>query len=237
MFSKSMVNRYKYHLMMNYSVVRCLNRWIRPKNMMTLVLTKSRISKYLKSNKDLKLNIGCGRNHLEGWLNGDINSGYIYLNAVKKLPFKDNSVTFIFSEHFIEHITVDEGIKFFKGCFRILKPGGVLRLSTPDLRFYINLYNGEEKEVTLDDFCSRIRHVFHTTPHRCTFMNKILTEFGHLFNYDYDLLESTTRSIGFSQIKRVTYGESEYNELSGLEHHSKVKWYQEKATLIIEAVK
>ena len=180
--------------MVNYSFVRWLNRWVRPKNLITFVSTRRRIKRYLKNHKDIKLNIGCGRNHLQGWLNADISYGDIYLDATKKFPFENNSVTFIFSEHLIEHLPLNKGIKFLKECYRVLKPGGVLRLSTPDLRFYINLYLGEEKEVALDEFCSRIRHIFPTTPHRCMFINKILTEFGHLFNYDYDFCHLKIKS-------------------------------------------
>jgi predicted SAM-dependent methyltransferase len=42
-------------------------------------------------------------------------------------PFKDKSVDAIFSSHFVEHLDGDERIKFFNECYRILKPGGVMR--------------------------------------------------------------------------------------------------------------
>ena len=46
-------------------------------------------------------------------------------------PFKDQSVDAIFSSHFVEHLDGIERMKFFDECYRILKPGGVMRLMHP----------------------------------------------------------------------------------------------------------
>jgi predicted SAM-dependent methyltransferase len=60
------------------------------------------------------LNIGCGTDYKDGWINIDNNSD----NNIEKLdlnwdlrnplPYKRNSVDFIFNEHFVEHLTVEE---------------------------------------------------------------------------------------------------------------------------------
>jgi SAM-dependent methyltransferase len=42
-------------------------------------------------------------------------------------PFKDQSVDAIYTCHFIEHLDGIERIKFFNECYRILKPGGIMR--------------------------------------------------------------------------------------------------------------
>lgn len=46
-------------------------------------------------------------------------------------PFKNESVDAIFSSHFVEHLDGTERIKFFNECYRILKPGGKMRLLHP----------------------------------------------------------------------------------------------------------
>ncbi len=227
----------KYNLSANYPFIRFLKVWLNIKNLTTYFLTQKRIKMYLEENDNIKLNIGCGRKHLNGWLNADINYGEVYLNATKKLPFRDDSVNFIFSEFFIQVVSAEAGLNFIQECFRVLKPEGVLRLSTLDLQFLINLYLGIESEVTLDDFSTRIQDVFQTVPDRCTFINKTFTAFLQVFCYDFDYLKSIVQSTGFSKIKRPNYGESEHDELKGIEQHSNIKWYQDKATLIIEAVK
>ena len=54
------------------------------------------------------------------------------------LPFLDSSFSFIYSEHFFEHIWQDEAYSLFQECFRVLGPSGVLRIAVPDadLRVY-----------------------------------------------------------------------------------------------------
>jgi ubiquinone/menaquinone biosynthesis C-methylase UbiE len=46
-------------------------------------------------------------------------------------PFKDESVDAIYTCHFIEHLDGTERIKFFDECYRILKPGGIMRHMHP----------------------------------------------------------------------------------------------------------
>lgn len=55
------------------------------------------------------------------------------------LPFPDDEFTFAFSEHFFEHLFLDEAGELMKECFRVLRPGGVLRIAVPDadLRTYM----------------------------------------------------------------------------------------------------
>ncbi len=55
------------------------------------------------------------------------------------LPFADNYFTFAFSEHFFEHLFLDEAGELLKECFRILQPGSCLRIAVPDadLRTYM----------------------------------------------------------------------------------------------------
>ena len=83
------------------------------------------------------------------------------------MPFDDNTVDFIFSEHMIEHLPEKTIRRFWGECFRVLKPSGWMRHSTPDLTFIVRLYLGEIKDVSLDDFYSRIRHIRKDTPHPC----------------------------------------------------------------------
>ncbi len=55
-----------------------------------------------------------------------------------RLDFTDNTFSFIYSEHFLEHIWQDEAYALFAECFRVLKPSGVFRIVVPDadLRVY-----------------------------------------------------------------------------------------------------
>jgi len=56
-----------------------------------------------------------------------------------RLPFEDGYFSFIFSEHFFEHLFLDEACELFKECFRVVQPSGCMRVVVPDadLRNYL----------------------------------------------------------------------------------------------------
>src|SRR5690349_5178775 len=107
--------------------------------------SKSTVKKLL-DRKVVKLNIGCGTDYKKGWINIDNNSDQniekLDLNWDLRypLPFPENSVDFIFNEHFMEHLTVEEGIHANKDFLRVLKKGGILRIATPDLENVVDHY-------------------------------------------------------------------------------------------------
>lgn len=161
--------------------------------------------------KPLKLQIGCGKEILEGWINLDMDffKGIDLINDVRKgLPFKDKTFDYVFAEHFIEHLTRDEGKNFLKECFRILKIDGILRISTPNLDWvWLSHYripaSEEEKR-----FYSEI-------------LNRAFYGWGHRFLYNDVVLLDLLKEAGFSEIKFFKYGESEDENLKNLERHPK----------------
>src|SRR5688572_3494633 len=54
----------------------------------------------------IKVNIGCGGSPTPGWVNLDLVSHPLvtYWDGRKGLPFRDGTVSIIFSEHFFEHL-------------------------------------------------------------------------------------------------------------------------------------
>ena len=48
------------------------------------------------------------------------------------LPFKDDSFGYIFSEHFFEHLFLDEALSLFRECYRVLRWNGIVRICVPD---------------------------------------------------------------------------------------------------------
>lgn len=56
-----------------------------------------------------------------------------------RLPFDDDSIDFVFSEHFFEHLFLDESLALLRECYRVMKPFGVVRTCVPDadLRTYM----------------------------------------------------------------------------------------------------
>lgn len=60
-------------------------------------------------------------------------SGVIPYDIRQPLPYPDNTFDAVFAVRIVEHLSLKEGGKFIKEIFRILKPEGVCRVSTPDL--------------------------------------------------------------------------------------------------------
>ncbi len=57
----------------------------------------------------------------------------LYYDIRQLLPYPNNTFDAVFALHIIEHLTPAEGESFVKELFRVLKPNGIVRLSTPDL--------------------------------------------------------------------------------------------------------
>lgn len=83
-----------------------------------------------------RLNLGCGRNHVDGWINidhvplpgvdvvADLNAC-----ATTPLPFDENSVDEILMSHVIEHIS--NTLPLMQELYRIAKPGTKLNILVP----------------------------------------------------------------------------------------------------------
>jgi len=89
-----------------------------------------------------------------GWETVDMKGADHVLNVIDTtLPFKDNEISLIYTSHMIGHITNKEALKLFKEFFRILRPGGFLRISAPNSDYYINSYkNGDLHAFDRDEY-------------------------------------------------------------------------------------
>jgi len=190
----------------------------------------------LKNNKKAKLQVGCGNNFLNGWLNADIVSGDIYLNAERRMPFKANTFDFIFCEHLIEHLIKESGLKFLKECHRILKTGGVIRITAPDLEKIIDLYYDRNKYVKRQELIEKYGKGAQLQP--CELFNDYMHNWGHKFIYDKNLIALTLATIGFTDITFCDNKKSIYLELNGLERHlEEYRFLNPAETFIVEGRK
>lgn len=83
----------------------------------------------------LRLNLGCGHIALPGYVNVDMRElpGVDVVAEASDLPFERDSVTEIFSAHFIEHFPQEAMRRRLLPYWRnLLRPGGTFRAVTPD---------------------------------------------------------------------------------------------------------
>lgn len=84
------------------------------------------------------LNLGCGDAYSTSteWVNVDFiskNEHVIAHNLLKGIPFKDNTFELVYHSHVLEHLSKEDGEKFIKECYRVLKPKGIIRIAIPNL--------------------------------------------------------------------------------------------------------
>lgn len=89
------------------------------------------------------LNLGCGSRYHPAWVNVDFRSngnGVIVHDLKKRLPFDDVSFDAVYHSHVLEHFPKHHAPLFLRECFRVLRPGGILRVVVPDLEQIVRLY-------------------------------------------------------------------------------------------------
>lgn len=130
----------------------------------------------------------------EGWVNIDIEKspGVLQHDLRQGLPFENGTASLIYSEHFIEHLTYEDGIKLLSECLRVLKPGGHLRTVCPDLKQLCIPY----AQASLPKW----RSGMFDTRSNAHLINQCMRDWGHLFVYDFDCLSQALKSVGFTQI-------------------------------------
>jgi SAM-dependent methyltransferase len=81
-----------------------------------------------------KLNLGCGYDKKKGFINVDIAHEVdpdICINIEGGLPFKDNTFSYIYSSHCLEHIQPHKWQYVLKEIMRVAKNGAILELLLP----------------------------------------------------------------------------------------------------------
>jgi len=79
-----------------------------------------------------KLNIGCGKDYKNGWLNVDFNKEVkadIYCDLEKKLPFKDSEFDYVLIDNVLEH--VKNHLQLIDEMWRITKNKGIIEVYVP----------------------------------------------------------------------------------------------------------
>lgn len=118
----------------------------------------NRVTQHKIIGNDMKmLNIGCGDTANSQWVNIDLGGGdnVTSHDVTKGLPFPDQSFDVVYHSHLLEHLPREKALSFMGECFRILKPGGIVRVLVPDLEQISRLYleklaRAEEYETEYD---------------------------------------------------------------------------------------
>jgi len=201
------------------------------------------IDRYFSAIPSGKLHIGCGSHLLEGWLNTDLlprSERVVTLDAIGLYPFPDESFDYVFSEHTIEHITYEQGLMMLTECLRVLRPGGKVRISTPNIQFLIDMYAEGESERFLEyRKWAAARFIPYTEEHSALFVvNNFFRNWGHQFIYDREGLKDLMKKAGFTQLSFCSPKESKDPALQNLENETRMpEGFYHLETMCIEGTK
>ncbi|MDD4869467.1 MAG: methyltransferase domain-containing protein [Kiritimatiellae bacterium] len=220
----------------------------------------------------IKVNLGSGFVGLDGWLNYDnsivarlskypiiirllVNIGLLpsgYLNIKwppiilhdcrKGIPLEDNSVDYIYTSHFLEHLYRHEVFALLKECHRVLKTSGLIRIVLPDLDRIIDAYVKSNirafSEIFPDDvvaptyadmFVSNFFPYEMNTGKRPLLTEKLKEHFlrRHKWMYNKESFGKILAYQHFKNIKQKTFLESNMDDVRYLDAHKEISFYLE----------
>jgi|SRR5579863_3089842 len=176
-----------------------------------------KISKLIRNHRlfaDIKkpglyLDVGCGPNAR----NGNINLDYHWRPGVDvcwditkgPLPFADDYVAGIFTEHCLEHISFKSCKAVLAEFKRIIQPRGRIRVIVPDLEIYVDRYNlfRASREQSMPNAEDSIDGIYSPAMS----INGIFKSHGHQFIYDFHTLKVMLDEVGFAEITKLRCGE------------------------------
>lgn len=106
-------------------------------------ISRQRIRKHLRSNADIFVEVGAGDKKGEnGWLTIDMTRNCdIFWDLRNGMPFPNESVSKIYSSHFLEHLSFKEAQVFLDECLRVLVDGGLFSICVPNAKLFIEAYS------------------------------------------------------------------------------------------------
>jgi predicted SAM-dependent methyltransferase len=149
----------------------------------------------------LKLHLGCGTKHIKGYTNIDIR--YLpkvdEVNNIKFLRnYKENTVDTIYACHVLEHFSRWDYENVLRRWYEILKPGGILRVAVPNFESVCEYYN----------ITKNLQNVM-----GILYGGQDYNENFHYVIFDTNTLSSSLQKIGFKNIKKYNWQETEHSEV------------------------
>ena len=156
--------------------------------------------------KEVKLHLGCGSIRIPGYINVDINNleSVDVVADISCLPYEESSVDMIYSCATIEHFSRRMWMKVLSHWYFILKPGGVLRISTADFESVCKEYLENWKiEELLGLVVGGQRDKYDM----------------HGMVFDFDILKSGLEKCGFKEVRRYDRKNTDISKM-GIDDYS-----------------
>lgn len=141
---------------------------------------------------------------------------FVFHDLGRSLPFREATVDYFYSSHFLEHLFKKDAERLLRDCYRALRAGGVIRIAVPDLAHAVSLYQAGEAKKMLDDYF---------------FVDDLSSYLArHKYMYDFELLKAALERAGFKEIRRCAYQDGATPDVDILDNRP-------EETLFVEAVR
>lgn len=142
-----------------------------------------------------------------------------FADAAKRIPVPDESASVIYTSHMLEHLSREDAKMFLEESKRVLKRGGIIRISVPDINHIIGLYKSHKD-------ADKLMTDMHTTaPPVVNIKDKIkLLVNGyrhHQWMYDGESLSKLMVDRGFHNVKVQANGESYIQQSETINLHER----------------
>jgi ubiquinone/menaquinone biosynthesis C-methylase UbiE len=223
------------------------NSLISLRHQLWVTKTTKNLKTYLADTAVAKLQLGAGTNVLPGWFNTDYfpRDAVYFMDVTKPFPVPDASFNFIFSEHHIEHISYKNAVFMLKESFRVLKPGGSIRITTPHLKNVLNVYSSDgpvegnifnhTNEFIYSGFYNAINYIPVDDYVKAHELNDMFYNYEHKFIYDFESLKRVLEYTGFKNVTDCSQKSTAQKEFENIETH--ISDFDRYTTLAVEAEK
>lgn len=146
----------------------------------------------------MKLHLGCGKRFIPEFIHIDaVDFSHVdHVSTIDNLSFIQNdSIDLIYNCHVLEHFKRHDVLRVLKEWFRVLKPGGTLRISVPDFAKLCEVYQ-QSKDLNL---------VVGALFGRQDYLYNI-----HYNVFDYETLSDTLQEAGLVNVRRYNWRDTEH---------------------------
>jgi predicted SAM-dependent methyltransferase len=169
----------------------------------------------------IRLNVGAGPAPLAGWINTDANwRNPLYLDISKPWPVPAGRISHVYADNVIEHFPLAVGREVLANAFAALRPGGWIRLATPDVERTARIYLDDPSLCRLH--MKFLAEEGFTVTHPVDLLRVTFAECDHQGGYLYDFasLAQELAAAGFIDVRRAETGASEEPAFEGLERRT-----------------
>lgn len=176
---------------------------------------RSQLDRHFSCSKPY-LNIGCGNRLHSSFINVDFNwlPGLdLCWDLRRPLPFSAGSMEGVFSEHCIEHLSFVDAGALLADLYRLLVPGGVLRLIVPDAEAFLLAYARWRQGLPFA-FPAPYQPVLESVDFSPIMaVNSVFRDHGHHYAYDFDCLQRLLQQHGFREVRRCAFRQGRHSVL------------------------